>query len=181
MIIPYAGSVDTIPDGWLLCDGAELNRVTYQALFDVLGISHGGGDGVLTFNIPDFRGRFLRGVDHGAGRDPNRTVRTAPKPNNVTGFGNSGDKVGSVQADATARPNSNFTTSASGNHRHPIQTRQDDYNVSGGTTPSYGGDNGTFRVSNYTDYAGSHSHSISGGGDAETRPTNVNVNWLIKY
>ncbi len=55
----YAGP--TAPEGYLLCQGQAVSRTTYSALFSVLGTSHGQGDGSTTFNLPDYRGTFLRG------------------------------------------------------------------------------------------------------------------------
>jgi phage-related tail fiber protein len=54
--------IDKIPSGWLICNGAEISRTTYKALFDVIGTTYGAGDGSTTFNLPDFQGKFLRGV-----------------------------------------------------------------------------------------------------------------------
>lgn len=65
-IRPSAGNKANIPDGWLLCDGSQISRATYAKLFDVLGTAWGVGDGTTTFDLPDFRGKFLRGVDDGA-------------------------------------------------------------------------------------------------------------------
>lgn len=56
-------TTDTIPTGFLLCDGAELNREDYAALFGVLGITYGEGDGLYTFNLPNLTGRFPVGVN----------------------------------------------------------------------------------------------------------------------
>lgn len=53
---------NTIPDGWLLCDGSAINRTTYQNLFSNIGVVWGVGDGSTTFGIPDFQGIFLRGA-----------------------------------------------------------------------------------------------------------------------
>ena len=53
-IFMFAGSV--VPDGWLECDGAEIDRTTYARLFSVLGTSYGSTSG-STFKIPDLRGR----------------------------------------------------------------------------------------------------------------------------
>ncbi len=39
---------------WLLCDFRALNRVTYSALFAVIGVNFGPGDGLTTFNLPSF-------------------------------------------------------------------------------------------------------------------------------
>ena len=49
-------------EGFLLCDGAEVSRTAYTALFATIGTTFGTGDGSTTFNIPDYRGFFLRGL-----------------------------------------------------------------------------------------------------------------------
>jgi len=92
-IQPHAGG--TAPDGFLVCDGTIVDIADYPKLFAVIGTSwgYGNNDG-LTFHLPDLRGRFLRGVDGAAGRDPDSLART---PSNTGG--NSGDAVGSVQND----------------------------------------------------------------------------------
>lgn len=50
------------PDGWKLCNGDVVSRVTYQALFNVLGTTYGAGDGSTTFGLPDLRQRFPLGL-----------------------------------------------------------------------------------------------------------------------
>ena len=59
-VIAYAGS--TPPPGWLLCDGKPYSRVTYAALYAVLGTTYGAGDGSTTFNVPDLASRTIFGV-----------------------------------------------------------------------------------------------------------------------
>ena len=59
-IFPFAGG-GAVPSSFLLCDGRAVSRTTYSRLFNVIGILYGSGDGKTTFNIPDFRGAFLRG------------------------------------------------------------------------------------------------------------------------
>ncbi len=49
-------------DNWLLCNGQEVNRADYAELFDLIGENFGAGNGVTTFNVPDYRGKFLRGL-----------------------------------------------------------------------------------------------------------------------
>lgn len=60
VVLPFAGGA--APDGFLACDGAAVSRGVYAALFAVIGITYGAGDGVATFNLPDLRGRFPLGV-----------------------------------------------------------------------------------------------------------------------
>ena len=49
-------------NGYLLCDGAAVSRTIYAKLFEAIGTTYGIGDGVTTFNIPNFQGCFLQGV-----------------------------------------------------------------------------------------------------------------------
>ena len=53
----YAGL--SAPSGYLMCDGAAVSRTTYSALFSVIGVTYGAGDGSTTFNLPDLRQRFV--------------------------------------------------------------------------------------------------------------------------
>ena len=47
--VPYGG--DTLPAGWLWCDGSALSRIDYAELFAKIGTKFGTGDGSTTFNI----------------------------------------------------------------------------------------------------------------------------------
>lgn len=67
----------TAPTGWLKANGAAINRVTYADLFAIIGTTFGNGDGVNTFNLPDLRGEFIRGLDDGRGVDTGRTMGSA--------------------------------------------------------------------------------------------------------
>jgi len=60
------------PAGWLERNGAAISRAAYAALFAKIGTTFGAGDGSTTFNLPDARGTFDRGWDHGRGQDPGR-------------------------------------------------------------------------------------------------------------
>lgn len=89
-VVSFPGT--TPPSGWLLCDGSAISRTTYSSLFTAISTKHGYGDNSTTFNLPDYRGRFLRGSDNGQGRDPDRATRTAMAVGGATG-----DDVGTVQ------------------------------------------------------------------------------------
>jgi len=127
-IIAWAG--DTNPSYALTCDGAAVNRTTYADLFSVIGVMYGNGDGSTTFNVPDLRGYFLRGMDGGRGIDPDRASRTD------RGDTTTGDAVGTVQGDQYK------------SHRHGADTSSTDV----GSNNWASGD--PFGATYYTDYSG---------------------------
>jgi microcystin-dependent protein len=59
-IIMLASS--SIPDGYFLCNGIAISRTNYPSLFAKIGTTFGAGNGSTTFNLPDLRGKFTRGV-----------------------------------------------------------------------------------------------------------------------
>ena len=58
-VIFYLGT--TIPDGYLLCNGASLSRTEYPELFKVLGTKCGSVDSAH-FNLPNLHHRFIEGT-----------------------------------------------------------------------------------------------------------------------
>lgn len=89
-VAPFSGA--TVPEGWFLCDGSAISRTDYPALFSAIGTAHGQGNGSTTFNLPDYRGQFLRGrvnitTINGTGSviSPNQATFTAHGINR-TGF-----------------------------------------------------------------------------------------------
>ncbi len=61
IILPF--SDDTIPEGYMLCDGAAISRTTYSTLFGIIGTTYGVGDGSTTFNLPNLKGKVPVGQD----------------------------------------------------------------------------------------------------------------------
>jgi microcystin-dependent protein len=49
------------PSGWLYCDGSAVSRTGQSVLYAKIGTIWGAGDGINTFNLPDYRGRALIG------------------------------------------------------------------------------------------------------------------------
>ena len=47
---------------WFLCNGQAVSRTDYADLFALISTKFGEGDGTTTFNLPDYRGKFLRGL-----------------------------------------------------------------------------------------------------------------------
>lgn len=73
---PIGGMMDfggtSAPAKWLLCGGQAVSRTTYSLLFAAISSTWGNGDGVTTFNVPDFRGRATYGTDNMGGTAANR-------------------------------------------------------------------------------------------------------------
>jgi len=59
-ILPTAAT--SAPEGWLMCNGAEISRTTYAALYSAIGSTFGDGDGESTFRLPNTSGIFIRGA-----------------------------------------------------------------------------------------------------------------------
>lgn len=62
-ILPFTSG--NIPNGWLLCNGSEVSRTTYSALFNLIGTTFGAGNGTTTFNLPNLKGKIPVGLDAG--------------------------------------------------------------------------------------------------------------------
>lgn len=63
---------NTVPNGWLECDGTTFSSATYPDLANALGDAYGTHVGT-TYYLPDLRGRVVVGAGSGAGL----TSRTA--------------------------------------------------------------------------------------------------------
>jgi hypothetical protein len=161
-VVAFMGTV--APAGWLFCDGQSTTAAEYPALARALGKTG-------TFLVPDLRGSFLRGVDPSGSADP-EGVR-AP---------------GLFQGWATAMPRNALTTG--------IQDQPHTHNYWDSYWSEWSGNylnSGIAGHSGTTDYDNrrfatemvtaanneNHAHPIA-GGDAETRPNNVAVRWIIK-
>lgn len=163
VMLPYGGT--SAPTSYLLCDGTSYLRADYPALYAAIGTAFGTADSTH-FNVPDFRGRFLRGAAGSATTDPDKASRTAM----ATG-GNTGNNVGSIQADAYASHNHNIYGNSSGGALWNL-TLPGAYAVaaiSAGTGGAY---------DNVLDASSSPAIQASGGN--ETRPLNAYVNYIIK-
>ena len=121
----FAGS--TAPNKWLICNGAAVSRATYSDLYAVVGDVYGNGDGSTTFNLPDLRGEFIRGLDGGRGVDAARTLGSAQSDllkshthqvQNVFSGGGTGDEENYV-SNVTASRSTIDTLSSGGAETRP--------------------------------------------------------------
>eukprot|EP01084_Bolivina_argentea_P099969 179615_1 len=209
-VISYASDIEP-PPGYLICDGASYSQLEYPELFSVLGGIYGskvapGPD--IFFNVPDYRGYFLRGWSHNAGNDPDSALRTDRGDKTI------GDNVGTKQMSSTAMPRNPFTISLNGEHKHHVNKageHQHSLSEDGGHKHTFEGalkgwsrGHGASNRAEYwgpkeTSWDGTHTHVVhksglhlhdisdSGrhghdikGGDVETRPRNINVQYFIK-
>lgn len=58
VMVPFAGN--TVPDGWLLCNGASLAKESYPDLFTAIGYTWGGSGN--TFYLPNYHDRHILGT-----------------------------------------------------------------------------------------------------------------------
>jgi len=161
----YAGASDNLPGGWLLCDGSEVSRDEYPRLFAAIGTAHGGG--ATTFNLPDYRGMFLRGVDNGAGNDPDGENRS----------------VGSVQGHAL------------GTHGHEVADPGHDHDISWAAMTDGAGERESVGLGRAQHRSVAENQPVIDSAftvitvttptganvSTETRPVNSAVNYIIKY
>lgn len=172
-------------NGWMPCDGSLIQVNEYPELFAAIGISHGGEmeSGVVTrFNLPNLEGRFVRGVNEGAidpltqkTVDPDVDARMA-----ANRLGNQADSVGSLQYSATGRPTgAPFVTDIQGAHSHSANHLTGDNHRALDGISFYQAKN-TDATSNL-DKAGLHQHTISTGGDPETRPASLSLYYIIRF
>ena len=127
-ILPYAGI--TAPDGYLFCDGSEIERAKFSDLFDVIGVTYNGAAvlvGVNTFKLPDLRGRFALGRDN---MDNAGSVPTTAGPYVDAGGGTAG-RVPDVQATilggAAGQSSIALTLPNLPEHSHTLSTAANDY------------------------------------------------------
>jgi microcystin-dependent protein len=140
--------------GFLLCDGSEVSRMTYLDLFLAIGTTFGEGDGGLTFNLPDYRGCFLRGLGgESAGDFATKQLDAAP---NITG------SITSPRSEVPAFTGTGVFTAGS------YATR-------------YAGGSGYSLPTSTIFNASKSSTSYGRDSTIEVRPTNFAINWFIKY
>lgn len=165
----WAGRADNIPPGYLYCDGQTLSATLYPDLFAVLGYSWGGTSD--SFQVPDLRGRFLRGLDNAAGRDASSS-RT----------------VGSYQDDAVIQHGHSSSFSQTDSPSANFQLKLGSAAAPEGGEQTVGVYSATGTLGNETISANVTGVGVSGNiGNvtgttkvtSETRPKNAAVNYII--
>lgn len=146
----FAGN--TLPDGWLACDGSAVSRTTYAALFAVIGTLYGSGNGSTTFNLPNLVDRFVEG-----GATNNIGRRMLPGIPNIYGTIN-----GTVASSATTNVGSlQFSYTDTNNYALTYQS-------------------GSMKYGNLI-VDGTQSSSIYRSDYGTVQPDSVKMRYIIKY
>lgn len=147
----FPGAPPRPPDGWVECNGPpDLN--IYPELTD----SKVDFSGVPNLNDPNKPG-FINGYGGGA-------------------FLRGSTASGAFERDSTKIPNAAFTTgNTQGGHNHTLPGGDTGRPID--STFQNGGNGRSFSISVS---GGNHGHNITGGGDAETRPVNMSVVWIMR-
>jgi microcystin-dependent protein len=74
-----SGTSNTVPHGFLLCNGSQVSRTVYSRLFSIISTTYGVGDGSTTFTLPDFVGAVPRGAGTSSGYTQNVTLTLGAK------------------------------------------------------------------------------------------------------
>lgn len=179
----------TAPAGTLKANGAEVSRTAYARLFAVIGTTFGAGNGTTTFNLPDYRGAFIRALDDGKGRDPGRTLAAFQDSQNKS-------HAHAASTNEGGWHNHSAWADANGNHQHGVNIPGDSWSEQNSTVISVSGRQAhTKNVYVVTEWGGNHAHGIgvnaSGShthvvnigpeGGAEARPMNFAALVCIQY
>lgn len=164
VIMPWGGGL-IAPSGWLLCDGSAYVISTYPNLSAALGTTWNTTAPSGSFNVPDFRGAFLRGLDSGKGLDPSRVLAT-------------------FQADMFAShthvQNSHTHVLTDPGHNHSV-TVYGGSSTPGGAFPCPGGSGSGVTGTNTTGITIAAATAVNQTtGSAETAPKNWAVPFIIR-
>ncbi len=181
-IIQFAGS--TSPTGYLLCNGAAVNRTTYAALFAVIGTTYGAGDGTTTFNLPNLQGRVPVGkstetefdVLGETGGAKTHTLTTAQIPSHSHDVNPSAVNTTTEGSHTHSVDPPNTATTSNGSHTHSLTAVATGFY--GDTYYGNGGDGYSGKVSG-TNSAGAHTHTLditaftSGTGSSHSHSVDI--------
>jgi len=176
----FCMAINTIPSGYLECNGQTVNRTTYAALFAVIGVTYGAGNGSTTFEVPDLRGEFIRGFDNGKGTDSGRSIGTAQ----ASAFGQHQHSVDLTTSNKTL---TGTLSVASATMAQNPGTATGVFSKTGNQSAVGAPSGGSGQASNLAIDA-SHDHTVTGNtgnqgstsNSNETRPRNIAMMYIIK-
>lgn len=138
-----APAYSSLPSGHLLCDGSNVSRTTYSALFDVISTRYGVGNGSTTFTLPNLLARIPRGL---------ATAATNPTVPNTVVSG-----IQSANHSHTITSNSGVESAT---HAHGFQVYYNGGNLESKTTGNDNADHTHTITSNAGNQSADHTHSL---------------------
>jgi microcystin-dependent protein len=171
VVAPFAA--ETAPDGWLLCNGQDVYKDTYPALYALVQTKYGTPADTLKFRLPDLQGRVP--VGYGTGY----TTLNAP----------SGDAT--VTLDTTQIPAHSHEINSESPGTNSVQPRF--YNTSGGVAAgtsfnvpgTAGGAFNWYDVDSHSHTVNPHSHggatkNAGGGASHSNMQPYIVLNYIIR-
>lgn len=144
---PFLGEIrlfswDWAPEGWLPCDGRQLQIQNNVALYSLLGTIY-GGDGKTTFCLPNLIGRTPVGFDpvHTKSNDYSDGIQSKTLPSSVIPLHSHETAVAVDNATSVVPANGIPATSSKNiyypadDQKQPIALRADAISTTGSNTP----------------------------------------------
>ena len=166
-------SSNTVPGGYLLCDGRAVSRTTYADLFKVIGTTYGSGDGSTTFNVPNLQGRVAVGKNSGTfntlgktGGEENHTLTISEIPAHTHGNKTLTGHVSNIShASSSGILNTSGIFSARKSNEYVTYSAESNQ-------ASYDGF--------YIDLTHEH-NSVGGSGNHNNLQPYITINYIIRY
>lgn len=150
-VFAYAGNQE--PKGWLICDGRDCSR--YPDLVEVLGGAT---------NVPDYRGRFLRGARSSGGEGGSTEVTVAHMPSHSHNSP-TGNRMTANATHSHTMYQDKTLTGAAGEHAHSFPMSYVTLYGTLGQVGTYSTPTGDKSLMALSGSGGAHSHTLPGSAD----------------
>lgn len=161
----WAGTINSIPQNYLMCSGQELLISEYQSLYNVIGRLHTTSSPSTSFCLPDLRSRFIVGYNVGE-TDYNAIAKAGGEKKHILSTNEMPSHVHSVNDYYFMENKSTGVTGISGYDDMP--------------TPTYWGTNSGDRDNDRLLYRTHNSASTGGGAAHENRPPYYTLAYIMR-
>jgi len=158
-LVMWGGLYDSIPTGWLLCDGSEISRTTYADLFSAIAVQFGSTSG-STFTLPLFQNIFPR------------------SPASSTSCGSTGGSDSVTLTEANLASHTHTVNDSGHNHKLPRYASSGSQYIPTGSNgnPDFGGT----MASVETKTTGITLDNTGSGSSFDNKPAYLEVLFIIK-
>lgn len=170
-IISFAGN--SVPDGWMICDGSVVSPVDFPRLFAAIGNTYGSSGG--NFRLPDLRGRVPLGLDNQGGTSAGRVQAAAADQ-----LGGAGGRERTTEVVAHAH-----TLNPDGQHDHTMPDSCNAGTQCSGVADGFVRGPRNTNVDFWIGDDGNHDHgggtNSTGVGSVDNMPPYLGLRYLIKF